>query len=131
MHCDYQLAYCPILHIVAMAFRDKAFENERLTPDLIWRLKVPKRLPSLPLKWKDDKLKLPVLRRMEHTASGFEVNPSLPMTYDSSNMGLKHIGEGLGYENSITHYNFRRWAANAVNRKFPSFIFTLLVMFRY
>jgi hypothetical protein len=35
MHCDYQLAYCPITQIVALAFRDGAFENEKLTPDLI------------------------------------------------------------------------------------------------
>lgn len=119
MHCDYQLTYCPILHIVAMAFRDEAFENERLTPELVWRLRVPGRLPSLSLRWKTEKLKLPVLRRMEQTASGWEVDPRLPMTYDSSNMGLKHIGEGLGYENLPTHYNFRRWVANEVNRKFP------------
>lgn len=36
MHCDYQQAYCPITHIVALAFRDNAFENERLTPELVW-----------------------------------------------------------------------------------------------
>jgi hypothetical protein len=35
MHCDYQLTYCLILHIVAMVFRDNAFENERLIPKLI------------------------------------------------------------------------------------------------
>jgi hypothetical protein len=102
-----------------MAFRDEAFENERLTPELVWRLRVPKRLPSLTLRWKAKKLKLPVLRRVEQTASGFEVHQHLPMTYDSSDMALKHIGEGLGYENPPTHYNFRRWAANEVNREFP------------
>ena len=34
MHEDYQLAYCPIAHITALAFTDDAFENARLTPDL-------------------------------------------------------------------------------------------------
>ena len=63
-----------------MAFRDEAFENERLTPELVWRLRVPKRLQSLPLRWEINKLKLPVLRRMEQTASGFMVDSSLPMT---------------------------------------------------
>ncbi|KAI9045815.1 uncharacterized protein KD926_007118 [Aspergillus affinis] len=43
MHGDYQLAYCPIAQIVSLAFRDDAFENE-LTPELIWRIKVPKHL---------------------------------------------------------------------------------------
>ncbi|KAF1813182.1 hypothetical protein P152DRAFT_308236 [Eremomyces bilateralis CBS 781.70] len=108
MHCDYLLTYCPILHIVAMAFRDGAFENERLTPELFWRLRVPKRLPSLPLRWKKDKLKFPVLRRMKQAPYGYEVDQFLPMKYDSSNSALKHIGEGLGYEDLPTHYNFRR-----------------------
>jgi hypothetical protein len=96
MHCDYQLTYCPILHIVAMAFRDEAFENERLTPELVWRLRVPKRLSSLPLRWKTKKLNLPVLRRMEQTASGWEVDPCLPMTYGSSKYGTQAYWRGLG-----------------------------------
>lgn len=101
-----------------MAFRDDAFQNVRLTPELVWRFKVPKRLANLPLKWKKDKLRQPLLRRMKQTPNGYEIDPLLPMTYDSSNMGLKHIGEGLGYENLPTHYNFRRWAANEVNREY-------------
>jgi hypothetical protein len=54
---------------------------------------------------------------MKQTPYGMEVDPALPMTYDSSNLALKHIGEGLGYEDPPDHYNFRRWAANEVNRK--------------
>ena len=37
------------------------------------------------------------------------------MTYDSSNLALKHIGEGLGYGDPPDHYNLRCWAANEVN----------------
>jgi hypothetical protein len=118
MHCDYLLQYCPILHIVALAFRDNAFENERLTPDLIWKLEVPKWLPSLPLRWKKDKLRLPILRRMCQTANGPGIHSSLPMTYNHSRMALQDIGKGLGYEDELTHYCFRRWAANAINRRF-------------
>ena len=126
MHCDYQPTFCPIPHIVTMAFRDNALENERLTSDLIWKLRVSKRLTSLPLRWKD-KLKLPVLRRMKQTPYGVKVDPTLPMTYDSSNLALKHIREGLGYEDPLDHYNFRRWAANEVNRRcsFPFFLYHL------
>ncbi|KAF2241810.1 hypothetical protein BU26DRAFT_571555 [Trematosphaeria pertusa] len=54
MHWDSQLAYCPILRIVALAFRDNAFENERLTPNLLWRLRVPSRLPNRPIPWKKE-----------------------------------------------------------------------------
>lgn len=67
MHGDYQLAYCPINQIISLAFRDEAFLNTTLTPELIWRLRVPKRLPSLPLRWKPEKLNTPLLRRLDRT----------------------------------------------------------------
>lgn len=50
MHGDYQLAYCLINQIVSLAFRDGAFLNTALTPELIWRLQVPKRSQSLDLR---------------------------------------------------------------------------------
>ena len=39
MHADYQLAYCLILYIFALAHTDRAFKNERLTPEYILRLR--------------------------------------------------------------------------------------------
>jgi hypothetical protein len=51
MHEDYQLAYCPIAYIAALAFADDAFENPRLTPELSHKLRVPKRLHVLPLQF--------------------------------------------------------------------------------
>jgi hypothetical protein len=116
MHCDNLLAYCPITQIVAMAFRDNAFEN-KLTPEYFWQLRVPKGLGSLPIRWKEKWKKIPVLRRMHQTSCGLQVHPSLPMRYESSNNALKHIGEGLGYKRPLTHYHFRRWVADEVNRK--------------
>jgi len=44
MHEDYQLAYCPIAHITALAFAVDAFESARLTPKLLHKLRVPSRL---------------------------------------------------------------------------------------
>lgn len=35
MHGDYQLVYCPIAQIISFAFRDRAFINTELTPELI------------------------------------------------------------------------------------------------
>ena len=49
MHGDYQLAFCLINQIISYAFRDRAFFNTALTPELIWRLQVPKCNQSLPL----------------------------------------------------------------------------------
>ena len=64
MHGDYQLAYCPITQIISFTFRDGAFVNAELTPELIWRLRVPKRSSSLPLRWKPEVLNTPFLRRL-------------------------------------------------------------------
>ncbi|CAG8005703.1 unnamed protein product [Penicillium nalgiovense] len=120
MHGDYQLAYCPITQIVSFAFRDGAFVNAELTPELIWRLRVPKRGSSLPLRWKPEVLNTPLLRRFNRTTCGYELHPLLPMTYESSRRALQELGRDARFENDIGHYNFRRWAANEVNRNFTS-----------
>ncbi|CAP91150.1 Pc13g00810 [Penicillium rubens Wisconsin 54-1255] len=120
MHGDYQLAYCPINQIVSLAFRDGAFLNTALTPELIWRLRVPKRSQSLPLRWKPEKLDTPLLRRLERTTYGYELHKSLSMTYDSSRQALQELGRDARFEDDIGHYNYRRWTANEVNRNFTS-----------
>jgi hypothetical protein len=103
IHCDSQLAYCPITYIVALAFCDNAFENDRLTPELIWRITVLKRLHVLPLRWKKTKLKTPLLRGAEQTLYDVDVHPSFLMKYDSSNATLKGLGEGAGFRNPVVH----------------------------
>ncbi|OJJ62706.1 hypothetical protein ASPSYDRAFT_65810 [Aspergillus sydowii CBS 593.65] len=120
MHGDYQLAYCPINQIVSLAFRDGAFLNTALTPELIWRLRVPKRSQSLPLRWKPEKLDTPLLRRLERTTYGYELHKSLSMTYDSSRQALQELGRDARFEDDIGHYNYCRWTANEVNRNFTS-----------
>jgi hypothetical protein len=64
IHQDYQLAYCVITYILALTHYDKAFKNERLTPELILRLCVPDRLHTLPIRWKEDMLRKPVIRHI-------------------------------------------------------------------
>ncbi|KAL2861060.1 uncharacterized protein BJX67DRAFT_391634 [Aspergillus lucknowensis] len=120
MHGDYQLAYCPINQIISLAFRDGAFLNAALTLELIWQLQVPKRSPSLPLRWKPEKLDTPLLRCLERTLYGYELHKSLPMTYDSSRQALKELGQGARFGDDINHYNYCRWTANEVNRNFTS-----------
>ena|SRR2546423_6825325 len=117
MHEDYQLAYCVITYILALAFFDRAFENERLTPELIFRLRVPDRLHTLPIRWKKDMLTKPLLRHIEQTPYGMRVHPTEPMRYSTSDRAMKRLGNDAGYPDPITHYAFRRWTANAANRK--------------
>ena len=84
MHGDYQLVYYLINQIILLAFRDDAFFNTNLTPELIWRLRVLKWRPSLPLHWKPEKLDTPLLQCLDRTPYGYELHKSLPMTYNSS-----------------------------------------------
>lgn len=98
----------PITQIIAYAFRDRAFENSALTPDIIWRLKVPKRLQSLPLRWKPKKLNTPLLRRLERTPYSYKLHKSLLMIYDSSRQALQELGHDARFKNNISYYNYRR-----------------------
>ncbi|KAJ5289237.1 hypothetical protein N7478_002267 [Penicillium angulare] len=114
------LVYCPIAQIILFAFRDGVFVNTDLTPELIWRLRVPKHQSSLLLRWKPEVLNIPLLRRFERTPYGYELHGSLAMTYESSRQALKELGRDARFEDDIGHYNFRCWTANDVNPNFTS-----------
>ncbi|KAI9727203.1 MAG: hypothetical protein M1834_008511 [Cirrosporium novae-zelandiae] len=118
MHQDYQLVYCPIMFLLSLAHADHAFQNRRMTPEVILRLKVPKRLHSLPIPWKDEMRNVPLLRHIDKTPYGIDVHPIQPMKYNTSNSAIKQLGVDAGYEYPIHHYNFRRWVANEANRAF-------------
>ena len=117
MHEDYQLAYCPIARITALAFADDAFENARLTPELLHKLRVPSRLHCLPLRFKKSMLNTPIFRSTVQTVSGVDTHPIRPMLYRTANDALKWLGELAGYRYAIHSYCFRRWVANEANRK--------------
>jgi hypothetical protein len=119
MHCDYQLAYCPITYILALAHADRAFKNDRLIPEYILQLRVPERLRTLSIPWKDEMLGVPLLRHIENTPYGLRVHSEKPMKYDTSNTLLKQLGRDTGYDIPIDHYAFRRWTANEANREPP------------
>jgi len=117
MHCDYQLAYCPITYILALAHADRAFKTERLMPEHILRLRVPLRLHTLPILWKEEMLRITLLRHIEQTPYGVRVHPEKPMKYETSYNLLKQLGKDAGYDINIDHYAFRRWTANEANRE--------------
>jgi hypothetical protein len=75
MHEDYQLAYYPITHIAALAFADDAFENARLTPELLHKLRVSKRLHVLPLRFKKSMHNISIFRSAVRIASSVITYP--------------------------------------------------------
>jgi Protein of unknown function (DUF3435) len=108
MHQDYQLAYCLITYILALAHYDQAFKNERLTPELMSRLRVPDRLHKLPIRRKEDTLSKPLIRHIVQTPYGMDVHPAEPIHYSTGEKASKQDGEDAGYQIPITHYAFRR-----------------------
>ena len=117
MHEDYQLAYYPIAHITFLAFAEDAFENNRLTFELLHKLRVPGRLHVLPLKFKKSMWNTPIFRSTVQTVSGVHTHLTRPMLYRTAINALKQLGESAGYRHPIHYYCFRRWVANEANRK--------------
>jgi hypothetical protein len=117
MHEDYQLAYCPIAYITALAFANNAFESARFTPKLLHKVRVLPRLHVLPLRFKKSMWNTPICRSTVQTVSGVHTHPTRPMLYYTANDALKRLGELAGYRCPIHYYCFRRWVANEVNRK--------------
>lgn len=101
MHSDNQQVYCSITYILALAYADNAFESNEITSGLVLGLKVPKRLHTLPIPWKEEMKDVPIFRRMRRSASGIDVHPTLPMTYRTGNNALQRLGEVAGYRHSI------------------------------
>jgi Protein of unknown function (DUF3435) len=120
MHEDYQLAYCPIVHVTSLAFANDAFEHARLTPEFLYKLRVPRRLHVLPLQFKKSMWSIPIFRSTVKTVSDISTHPTWPMLYRTANDALKRLGETAGYRHPIHYYCFRRWVVNEANRKSKS-----------
>lgn len=63
-------------------------------------------------------MNLPLLQLVIQTQYGYRVHLTLPMTYDSSRLALKDLGEDGGFEDNLGHYNLQCWTANEANRKY-------------
>ena len=92
-------------------------ENPRLTPELLLKLRVPKRLHALPLRFRKSMHNIPIFRSTVWTASGVVTHPTQPGSFHSASDDLKRLGEVAGYRHPIHFYCFRRWVANEANRK--------------
>ena len=117
MHEDDQLAFCPITHILALAFADNAIESgeEVLTPDLFWKLKVPSPLPVLRIRWRQEKQNTPLFPHIKRDGYTFSPDFKKPMCYEIAHSSLQRLGRTAGFRYPIKSYCFRRWVANETN----------------
>ena len=125
MHEDDQLAFCPITHILALAFADDAIESgeEVLTPDFFWKLKVPHPLSVLRIRWKQEKQNIPLF---PHIGRDGRTDFKKPMSYEMAHFSLQRLGRVAGFRYSIKSYCFRRWVANETNSKYQCLLAQLL-----
>ncbi|KAM0800601.1 hypothetical protein BDR22DRAFT_789749, partial [Usnea florida] len=113
------IGFCPITHILALAYADGAIESgqEVLTPVLFWKVKAPHPLPVLLIRWKQEKQNTPLF---PHTGRDGHTDSTKPMSYKMAHFSLQRLGRVAGFRYSIKSYCFRRWVANETNNALTS-----------
>ncbi|EGP82385.1 uncharacterized protein MYCGRDRAFT_11476, partial [Zymoseptoria tritici IPO323] len=109
---DDNLAFCPILHVLALAFADKAFSSPWLQePKDIYTFHVDgdRGLQGLPLEWKRDMLDMPVLRRSTDSRAALK--------YHEARDANVRLGKAVGYKDPFQFYQGRRGAGEALNAR--------------
>ena len=98
--------------MLAIALRDEAFDAPSLTSaSRILKSDVWGPNESMPLRWKEEKLKVPFFRRVE----GGKVSPDEPMLYSKLNYDMGRQSLDSGHEKAWTPRFARRGAANAAD----------------
>ncbi|KAF1349750.1 hypothetical protein BDV97DRAFT_295949 [Delphinella strobiligena] len=114
---DDNLAFCPILHVLALAFADRAFKSDWLSsPCDLDSIQVPEFLMSVPLEWKDEMKEIPLLRKSCRTSYGVECSPNAGLPYAIANMHTIRLGQSAGFKQSFNLYSLRRGAGEAIDK---------------
>lgn len=90
-----------------MAFADKAFTREDLTPAKFWEMEMPPGARSQLVTFRRSILETPLFR---------DDNGDV-LKYDVMREHLARLGEATGFEAPLTPYCIRRGVANALNGK--------------
>lgn len=98
--------------ILSLALHDQAFDAPNLkTASDVLNAEVWGPTECMPLRWKEDKLKLPVFRRVQ----GGEVSATEAMLYSKLNYDMGRQSLDSGHEKAWTPRFARRGAGNAAN----------------
>ncbi|KAI9779773.1 MAG: hypothetical protein M1816_003352 [Peltula sp. TS41687] len=88
---DDNLAICSIIHFLAIAFADNAFDSEKISKP-------------------ED-----IFRRATRAADGIRISLNKALAYDTCNENLKRLGRSAGFSDNVTLYGLSRGVANVVN----------------
>jgi Protein of unknown function (DUF3435) len=111
------LAFDPIIRLLACAVADRAFANDINSMEQLFRLRTTKEDPHPQLCWNADSLKRPIFREAVKTVRGWETSPDKGLTYATLRRHLNRIGEHTGFEQMLNPYNIRRGVGNAVESR--------------
>lgn len=101
--------------IIAIAILDNAFEPKILSVDDIFRTRVRAPRNSLELKWKPEKLKVPILRIAEAFPTSAATSDTKALRYHTYLYYLQRLGLLAGFIQILGAYVVRRGPGEAVD----------------
>ncbi len=115
---DDNLAFCPVLHVLSLAFADQAFRSRwiRKPADLFsFDIQEERGLQAIPLEWKDDILATPLFRKGERAVSWYQTSATSGWTYHDARNAIVRLGKGAGLKNPLAMYDGRRGFGEAID----------------
>lgn len=114
---DPSLLLSPHLLLLAVLFKNRAFQSESLNddPHLLSTLKVHPNANQLRLTLKDEFSEVFLFRQCEKTVGGIGM-PQRPITQSMTGGWIKSIGKLLGFEHNTIAYSLRYFAGNRLDQ---------------
>lgn len=99
--------FCPVLHMLGLAFADNAFDSDEIKSlQDIYSHKIPDFKESTKLKWKDEWMLRPIFRRACSTPGGLTTSLVKALPYTSFASQISALGAGAGFKAAFTAYAF-------------------------
>jgi hypothetical protein len=111
------LAFCIVLHLLAIFVAHGAFRNDYGSIEEIFRLELPVNRDTLKLKCKKSFMTKPIFRDLEKTAEGLRASESKACPYYKYRDRFVWLGQVAGFENSLELYQVRRASGRNINGK--------------
>ena len=100
--------------MIGIAILDDAFDSKVKSVEDVYYTRVKAPRHSLEFKWKPEKLKTPIFRQAERTATGVETSLTKALRYYTYLYYLQRLGLAAGFMQILTAYTIRRGVGEAV-----------------
>jgi hypothetical protein len=108
--------FCPVTHLLSLAFEDEAFEAPSLKSiEQIFGILIPTPINCIELRWKQSMQRTPVFRQAIRTNEGYVTSKTKALQYRTFDYYLERLGLLTGFEEKLSLYCSRRGTGNAVD----------------